>query len=97
MNLKKSLERRVRGWLPKEPNVPSCQRTHNHKAPKIGIQIGIVTFIMGFVGGTLGAMGYSLGLFLGVEVYVWLIVIGIVIVAATNLLRTKQKKEHQRS
>jgi undecaprenyl pyrophosphate phosphatase UppP len=97
MNLKKYLEKRIHGWLPKETNLPSCQRSHNHKAPKIGIQIGIVTFIMGFVGGILGAIGYSLGLFFGVEVYVWLIVTGIAIVAATILIRTKQKKEQQRS
>src|SRR3972149_9798108 len=99
MNVKKYLENRIRGWLPKELNLPSCQRATSHKSPRIGIQIWIVTFIMGFVGGLLGALVHSLGLSSGVGVHVWPIVIGIVlgIVGAAILIRIKQKKEQQRS
>jgi amino acid transporter len=96
---KKHLETTNQGWLPEEPNSPSYKRTTNHKTPKIRIQIGVVIFIMGFVGGLLGAFASSLGLFSGLGVYVSvvIIVIGITIVAATIIIRTKQKEEQQRS
>jgi hypothetical protein len=89
----------IRGWLPKEPHSSSYQRTTNHKPPKIGLQIGIVTFIMGLVGGLLGAFASSLGLFSALVVYVCaiIIVVGITIVAATIIIRKKQKEEQQRS
>jgi hypothetical protein len=99
MNKKKYLENRIRGWLPKEPHSPGYQPKTNHKPPKIGIQIGIIIFIMGFVGGLLGAFASSLGLFSGFGVYVSvvIIVIGMTIIAATIIIRTKQKEEQQRS
>lgn len=98
MNLKKYLENRVRGWLPKEPHSSGYQRITKHKSPKIGLQIGIVTFIMGFVGGLLGALGHSLGLFSGLDIYIWPILIGIVTttVAAVIVILKKKNEEQKR-
>jgi amino acid transporter len=98
MNLKKYLEKRIHGWLPKETQAPSCQLKTNRKPPKIRTQIWIVTFVMGFVGGLLGAFGVSLGLFSGLGMYVWLILICVVlsIVAATIVIRKKVNEERQR-
>jgi hypothetical protein len=95
VNIKKSLESRIRGWLPKKPHQPKT----NHNPPKIGIKIGIIIFIMGFVGGSLGAFASSFGLFseFGVYVSAVIIVIGITIVAATIIIQTRQKEERQRS
>jgi len=97
MNIKKYLENRIRGWLPKEHSA-SYKRITKHKSPKIGTQIGIVIFIMGFVGGLLGALGYSWGLFSGLDMYVWPILIGSVltIVAAAIVIRKKKNEEQQR-
>lgn len=97
MNLKKYLEKRIRGWLPKEPHSPSYQRKTNHKPPKIGVQIGIVVFVIGFVGGLLGAFSISWGLFSGLDMYVWPILISIVlaIVAAAIVIRKKKNEEEQ--
>lgn len=99
MNLKKYLEERIRGWLPKEPQAPSCQLKTNRKPPKIRTQIWIVAFIMGFAGGLLGAFGVSLGLFSGLCVYVWPILFGIalaMVVAAVIVIRKKNNQERER-
>jgi MFS family permease len=88
----------IRGWVPKEPNVLSHQRTSSHKTPKIGVQIGIVAFIMGFAGALLGAFGVSLGLFSGLGMFVWPILIGIALamVAAVIVIRKKNNQERER-
>jgi hypothetical protein len=93
MNLKKSLEKRIRGWLPKETQAPSYQLKTNRKPPKTRTQVWIVTFVMGFVGGLLGAFGVSLGLFSGLDMYIWPILIGMVlsIVAAVIVIRKKRR------
>ena len=98
MNIKKYLENRFRGWLPKEPHSSGYQRITNHKSPKIGLQIGIAIFIMGFVGGLLGAFSISLGLFSGLDMYILPILIGIVTttVAAAIGIRKKKNKEQKR-
>jgi hypothetical protein len=98
MNPKKYLEKRIRGWLPKEPHSSGYQRITNHKSLKIGTQIGIGIFMMGFVGGSLGALGYSLGLFSGLDMYVGPILIGIVMatVAAAIVIQTKKNEEQKR-
>lgn len=57
MGLKKQLERRIRGWLPNEPNLPSNKHVINAKTkvPKPGwwkpLWIGIIvcTLVLGFV------------------------------------------------
>jgi hypothetical protein len=98
MNLLRYLENRIRGWLPKEPQAPSCQLKTNRMPPKTKNQVWIVTFVMGFVGGLLGAFGVSLGLFSGLGMYVWLILICVVlsIVAAAIVIRKKISEERQR-
>lgn len=98
MNLKRYLEERIRGWLPKEPQAPSCQLKTNRKPPKTRTQVWIVTFVMGFVGGLLGAFGVSLGLFSGLGMYAWLILICAVlsIAAAAIVIRKKETEERQK-
>jgi hypothetical protein len=98
LNIKKRLENRIRGWLPKEPHSSGYQQITNHKSPRIRRQIGIVAFIMGFAGGLLGAFGISLGLFSGLGMYVWPILIGIVTatVAAVIVIRKKENEERQK-
>jgi hypothetical protein len=99
MNLKKYLEKRIHGWLPKEPpQAPNYQLKTNRKPLKTRTQVWIVTFVMGFVGGLLGAFGVSLGLFSGLGMYVWLILICVVlsIVAAAILIRKKVNEERQK-
>jgi hypothetical protein len=95
---KKYLEKRIHGWLPKEPHSSGSQRITNHKSPRIRLQIGIVAFVMGFAGGLLGAFGVSLGLFSGLGVYVWPILIGIAwaTVAATIVIQKKKNEERER-
>lgn len=95
MITKKSLENRIRGWLPKELNTSNYRRTSSQKTPKIGIQIGIMTFVIASVGGLLGA----LGLFSKVGVYISAIaiVVGITIVVATIIISKTKQKETQRS
>lgn len=95
MSLKKYLEVIIRGWLPKEPNLPIYQRTMSHKTWHTWF---IALLIMGaFVGGLLGALGYFLGLTSGFGLYAWSMLIGIVIgtVVAVVSVRLKRKEEQR--
>ncbi len=96
MDMKKNLENRIRGWLPKEPHISSHQQNSGNKAPKIGIgvQVGVVVLIMAFAGGLLGALGLfsELGRYLSVIV----VVVGTTIIAVVNIISAKQKEKQQK-
>jgi len=52
MNLKKYMENRIRGWLPKEPNLPSLHRATNRnhvQSRKIKFPIGMILFLSLFI------------------------------------------------
>lgn len=96
MSLKKYLEAIIRGWLPKEPNLPIYKRTMSQKTWHTWF---VALLIIGaFVGGFLGALGYFLGLTSGFGLYAWSTLIGIVIgtVVAVVSVRLKRKEEEQR-
>lgn len=98
MNLKKYLEKRIHGWLPKEPNLSSYQRTTTQKTLSIQKRF-VVPFIMGaFMGALFGALSSFIGLS-GYGAFFYFIIIGTAtgIVVAAILIRTKQKEEQQRS
>jgi uncharacterized membrane protein len=98
MNPIRYLEKRIRGWLPKESQAPSRQLKITRKPPKTRTQVWIVIFIMGCVSGLLGAFGASFDIFSRLGIYVWLILICIVlsIVAAAIFVRKKVSEERQR-
>jgi len=98
MNPLRYLEKRIRGWLPKEPQPPSRQLKITRKSPKTRTQAWIVIFIMGFAGGLLGAFSASFDIFSRLGIYVWLILICLVlsIVAATIFVRKKVNEERER-
>jgi UPF0716 family protein affecting phage T7 exclusion len=55
----KNLAKRIRGWLPKQPNMPSTQQGPNQKVItgyKRKIAWVLVCLVPGFVGGFLGAL-----------------------------------------
>jgi len=98
MNPLRYLEKRIRGWLPKEPQTPSPQLEITRKPPKTRTQVWIVIFIMGFASGLLGAYSASFDIFSRLGIYVWLILICLVlsIVAAAIYVRKKVSEERQR-
>ena len=97
MNPKKYLENRIRGWLPKEPNLPIYQRTTRKTWH---IQKRFVTlFLMGaFMGALFGALSSFTGLS-GLGAYIYFMIIGTAmgIVAAAILIRIKRREEQQKS
>jgi hypothetical protein len=90
----KNLEKRVHGWLPKEPNV-SIQQSSSQKSLITGAPFGILLLILGFAGSFLGALDTTLGLGLfsgfGQYISVMLLFICTTIAAITAILR--QNKE----
>jgi F0F1-type ATP synthase assembly protein I len=99
MNPKKYLETRIRGWLPKEQNLPTFQRTMNHETWSAHKWFAVLIVSGTFVGALLGALGYFLGLTSGIGLYVWSMIVGIVIgiSVAVVAVRKKRKEEQQRS
>ena len=98
MNLKKSLENRVRGWLPKEPNLPSYRRKNYNKTWRTQ-QRFVIPFIMGaFIGALSGALYSFIGLS-GLGAFAYFVIIGTAtgIAVAVILILTKQKEERQRN
>lgn len=82
MDAIESLKNRIRGWLPKEPLLPTYQKTINnslaysYRWPAVGVVVGT------FEGALLSLLGEFLGFTNGVRVYAWLIIV-ILIVAAS--------------
>jgi peptidoglycan/LPS O-acetylase OafA/YrhL len=86
MNMKKQLEAIVRGWLPKEPNIPNLHRTTNHnhvQSRKIKFPIGMGLFLSLFIISSIAAffegsamaalwlwLSCMIGLFLALDVLV---------------------------
>jgi type III secretory pathway component EscV len=94
MNPLRYLEKRIRGWLPKEPHSSGYHRITNHKSPSIRLQIGIVAFIMGFSGALLGELDVTLGLglFSGFGLYVFVILLIACITVAITIILSHNKK-----
>lgn len=60
MNVKKSLENRIRGWLPKEPNLPTNTLAPKIKVKKLKHPPTGRERLVGGIGGGLGAAGGAL-------------------------------------
>ncbi|MCW4017418.1 MAG: hypothetical protein NWF00_01835 [Candidatus Bathyarchaeota archaeon] len=96
MGTLKSLQNRIHGWLPKEPNVAIQKQTNSHKPPITGVQLGIIMVMLGFAGSFLGALDATLGLGLfsglGVYISIALLIVCIAVAAVTTILRHNKKR-----
>ena len=89
MNVKKSLENRVRGWLPKEPKISSYPQKSGQKESKAGVHVWISLFTFGCVIGLLAALGFSeLTLYLSI----FFVIVGSTIVVVTKIISAKKEK-----
>jgi VIT1/CCC1 family predicted Fe2+/Mn2+ transporter len=80
MTARKYLEGLIRGWLPKEANMPSLQQTTAYRffpTHKALVAFVILVLGAGFVGGLLGALGFFLGISSKLGVF-WSMIIGMV-------------------
>jgi uncharacterized membrane protein YfcA len=93
----KYLKQRIRGWIPKEPNLPSQRQPTSHKTwriSKMGITFG---FIGGSLGVLFGALAPYLDLFQRFGLYVWAAIAFIIVLdfVGVALIRRKRKAEQQ--
>jgi hypothetical protein len=98
MNVKRSLENRIRGWLPKEPTFSSTQtKSHINKEMVETKRVGLG--ILDVIGITL--LGFSIYVFL-VDPHAWrlawvknvsFVVIGVIAIASTIFIWRRARKQ----
>ena len=101
MNLKKHFEFIIRGWLPKEANLPSLRHATTYRFfPTHKAMVAFVMLVVGaaFVGGLLGAIGFVLGISSKLGVF-WPMIIGIIMgtVVAGVYGRIHRKEKRKRA
>ena len=97
MNLKRRLETFIRGWLPKESNLPIYQRTTTDKTWNRSKTFAVFFIIGAFMGALFGALSPLIVSGIGWHVYFIIIGTTIGIAIGVVLIRMKQKEEQKRN
>jgi len=97
MNLKRRLETFIRGWLPKESNLPIYQRTTTDKTWSRSKTFAVFFITGAFMGALFGALSPLIVSGIGWHVYFIIIGTTIGIAIGVVLIRMKQKEEQKRN
>jgi hypothetical protein len=94
MNTLKDLENRLRGWVPKEPSIPSYQKKTSTRVPVANVRFGILLIILSSAGSFLCSLDRALGLgiFSDFVLYVFVVLLIVCISVAVVVAVLRRKK-----
>jgi hypothetical protein len=102
MNIKKDLENHIRGWLPRERNLPSQQEAPTKRAIvgyRRKLAVGLITFGAGFTGAFLAALGVFPNIYVRIGPFWTMVTLVAVYVTAFLgglIINRKRRKEGQK-